>query len=195
LKIRKESIIKRREDWAIVLDVYEAEKSSIHKRLKGRIAQMIGDRFFTLLEGLVREDVLIGELERVYIGAGPRDKIAAILRKIKIEDLTSIAKTSLEKAVEIAIKTNEDLWVKFFNESGPITRKLHSLELLPGIGKKKMWKIIQERERKKFESFKDIIERVGIDPVKAITRRVLDELSGEDKYRLFTGQEREIYGL
>ena len=195
MKIRKESIIKRREDWAIVLDVYEAEKSSIHKRLKGRIAQMIGDRFFTLLEGLVREDVLIGELERVYIGAGPRDKIAAILRKIKIEDLTSIAKTSLEKAVEIAIKTNEDLWVKFFNESGPITRKLHSLELLPGIGKKKMWKIIQERERKKFESFKDIIERVGIDPVKAITRRVLDELSGEDKYRLFTGQEREIYGL
>ena len=195
MKVRKESIVKRREDWAIVLDVYEAEKSSIHKRLKGKIAQMIGDRFFTLLEGLVRENVLIGELERVYIGAGPRDKIAAILRKIKIEDLTSIAKTSLEKAVEIAIKTNEDLWVKFFNESGPITRKLHSLELLPGIGKKKMWKIIQERERKKFESFKDIIERVGIDPVKAITRRVLDELSGEDKYKLFTGQEREIYGL
>ena len=195
MKVRKESIVKRREDWAIVLDVYEAEKSSIHKRLKGKIAQMIGDRFFTLLEGLVRENVLIGELERVYIGAGPRDKIAAILRKIKVEDLTSIAKTSLEKAVEIAIKTNEDLWVKFFNESGPITRKLHSLELLPGIGKKKMWKIIQERERKKFESFKDIIERVGIDPVKAITRRVLDELSGEDKYKLFTGQEREIYGL
>ena len=195
MKIRKESITRRREDWAIVLDVYEAEKSPVHKRLKGRIAQMIGDRFFTLLEGLVKGDALIGELERVYIGAGPRDKIAAILRKIKIEDLTSIAKASLEKAVEIAIKTNEDLWVKFFNESGPITRKLHSLELLPGIGKKKMWKIIQERERKKFESFKDIMERVGIDPVKAITRRVLDELSGEDKYKLFTGQEREVYGL
>jgi len=195
LKIRREDIARRREEWAIVLDVYEAEKSSFHRRLKGKVAQMVGDRFFTLLEGLVREDAPIGELERVYIGAGPRDKIAAILRKIRVEDLTSVARASLEKAIEIAIKTNEEIWVRFFNESGPITRKLHSLELLPGIGKKKMWKIIQERERRKFESFKDIVERAGIDPVKVITKRVLDELFGEDKYRLFTGQEREMYGL
>lgn len=185
MKFYREEFLKKREDWGVVLDVFEAEKSPIHRRLKGKIAQIMGDKYFTLLEGLVRNDAEIGELERVYIGPGPRDKIAAILRRIKIEDLTSIAKASIEKAVEKAVKSNEERWVRFFNESGPITRKLHSLELLPGIGKKKMWKIIQEREKRAFISFDDVSQRVGIDPVKVITKRILDELSGTEKYKVF----------
>jgi len=63
---------------------------------------------------------------------------------------------------------------------------MHALELLPGIGKKSMWHIIDTREKKPFESFSDIQARAGIpDPVKTIVRRIVEEVTGESKYRLF----------
>ena len=190
LKFYKEEVLKKKEDWGIVLDVFEAEKSAFHRRFTGKIAQVIGDRYFTLLEGIVRNDVTLSELERVYIGPGPRDKVSVIIRRIKMGDLTSIARASIEKAVEKSVRENEERWVDFFNNAGPLTRKLHSLELLPGIGKKKMWKILQEREKKRFESFREIERRTGIDPIKVVARRILDELSGVEKYELFACSQR-----
>jgi putative nucleotide binding protein len=63
---------------------------------------------------------------------------------------------------------------------------MHALELLPGIGKKSMWQIIDTRENKPFDSFTDIQSRTGIsDPTKIIVRRIIEELTGESKYRLF----------
>jgi putative nucleotide binding protein len=64
---------------------------------------------------------------------------------------------------------------------------MHALELIPGIGKKYMWQIINERERKPFESFADLQTRASVpNPTKLIAKRVLEELEGESKYRLFT---------
>ena len=34
------------------------------------------------------------------------------------------------------------------------------LHLLPGIGKKLMWEVLTEREKKPFESFADISQRI-----------------------------------
>jgi putative nucleotide binding protein len=50
-----------------------------------------------------------------------------------------------------------------------------------------MWQVINERERKPFESFDDLQKRTELpNPVKLITKRVLEELEGDSKYRLFT---------
>jgi putative nucleotide binding protein len=50
-----------------------------------------------------------------------------------------------------------------------------------------MWQIVNAREKKQFTSFKDIQERTNTsDPVKVLAKRIVDELSGEGKYRLFT---------
>ncbi|MEM1989229.1 MAG: DUF655 domain-containing protein, partial [Candidatus Bathyarchaeia archaeon] len=78
--------------------------------------------------------------------------------------------------------------VNFFNTSKPVTPRMHSLELIPGIGKKYMWKIIEERGKKPFESFQDLQRRTGVpNPVKLIVKRIIEELSSSDcKYRLFT---------
>ena len=63
------------------------------------------------------------------------------------------------------------------------------LELLPGIGKKLMWGIIEEKKKGKFTDFKNLVDRVkGLHaPEKLIAHRVMDELK-EDiiKYRVFT---------
>ena len=64
---------------------------------------------------------------------------------------------------------------------------MHSLEFIPGIGKKYMWQIIDERERNPFKSFVDLQKRTNIpNPVKLVAKRILEELSEESKYRFFT---------
>jgi len=186
---------RRKENYAYVLDVYEADTSFTHRRLRGTIAQLLGEEYFTLLESLVKPGAEVKSLDRVYIGPGPRNKISAILRKIEMDDLTPIAKAELERAVEKNILLNEGKWVAFINRMGPLTKKLHSLELLPGVGKKTMWEIIQEREKKPFESFRDISERTGLDIVKLIAKRVVEEMEGGQKYYIFIPPPEEEMGF
>jgi putative nucleotide binding protein len=50
-----------------------------------------------------------------------------------------------------------------------------------------MWQVINEREKRPFESYEDLQRRTELpNPVKLVTKRVLEELSGDSKYRLFT---------
>ena len=49
-----------------------------------------------------------------------------------------------------------------------------------------MFQIIEKRERMPFKSYDDIRKRVNVsDPVKLITRRIVLELKGNEKYTLF----------
>jgi len=120
-----------------------------------------------------------------------KKKVAGWAR-VNYDDLTSIAKSELEKVVEGLVNEKEKDFVNFFNRASPITTRLHSLELLPGIGKKHMWEIIEQR-RKPFESYEDIKKRVPLmpDPSKSIKERILKELRGGEKYYLFVFPPRK----
>ena len=183
------------EDYAIILDYlplgYVKEGSPSFKRKPA--AQAIGTEEFTLLELTPKEKVNLDIHEKVYIGAGKRDKIARVNGRLKFDKLTSTAKIELNYVIEEIIKAHEDKYVQFFNEAGSVSTRLHQIELLPGIGKKHMWDILKARKEKEFESFKDIKERVPMlaDPVKLVSKRILLELEGaggkgKRKYILFT---------
>ena len=77
--------------------------------------------------------------------------------------------------------------VEFFNKAQPLTMRMHQLELLPGLGKKHMWEILEARKDKDFESYEDIKKRVKLmpDPEKAIIRRIQAEIEGKEKHRIF----------
>ena len=77
--------------------------------------------------------------------------------------------------------------MEFFNKAGSLNTRMHQLELLPGIGKRHMLTIVNARDEKLFDSFKDIRERVKLlpDPEKAVMRRILLELGGTEKHYLF----------
>ena len=110
-----------------------------------------------------------------------------VIGRVDFNDLTATAKSELENVLEKLILDQESRFIKFFNTSSAITPRMHSLELLPGIGKKLMWTIIEKRERKPFSSFEDFRERTRItDPIKTLAKRISEELSGESKYTLFT---------
>ena len=81
---------------------------------------------------------------------------------------------------------NESKFVEYLNNARPLTPRIHALELIPGIGKTYMKMILEEREKKKFESYKDLRERVGFkDPIKHISERIMDEITGESRMNLF----------
>jgi putative nucleotide binding protein len=121
------------------------------------------------------------------MGEGKRDKIHHIVGRIPYDKLTQTARVSLEQYVEQTVSQKEAKFVEFFNKAQPINTRSHQIELIPGVGKKHMWEILEERKDKPFESFADIKERVKLmpDPKKAVIKRVMMEIRGEDKYRIF----------
>lgn len=184
------------EEYAIILDYlplgYVKEGIPSYKRKP--VVQAIGKEEFTLLELIPKENTSLDIHEEVYIGSGKRDQISRVNRRLRYDDLTATAKVELNYVIEEIIKSREDKFIGFFNNAGPISTRLHQLELLPGIGKKHMWDIIKARQEKPFESFDDIKKRVTMlsDPVKLLSKRVLMELEdtgdrkGKRKYVLFT---------
>lgn len=178
----------RKEEYAIVLDFLQHGKPFSGSNTP--IAQVIGEDYFTLLELVPKQAVFLKAGDKVYVGADKRDKIHHIRGRINYYDLTNTAKKVLEDVVSKKIKEAEQRFIAFFNTTGSISTRLHSLELLPGVGKKHMWQLLKAREEKKFESFEDIKERVELipDPEKAIIKRIILELEGHDKYRLFVGR-------
>jgi len=99
----------------------------------------------------------------------------------------------LPYVVEKIVTAREKDFVEWFNKAPPLTTRMHSLELIPGIGKKIMWEILSERKRKPFESFQDIAERIHLmpDPKKAIVKKILSEIQEQDKYYLFASVMRK----
>lgn len=188
LPLRRDKSREQYEEYAYILDYlphgHPLESTPIFKREP--IAQVIGEVYFTLLEVVPKPGVFLVPGERVFIGRGERDKIARVRKRISYNDLTIAARDELPDIIEKIVSKYEHRFVDFFNTSSSITTRLHSLQLLPGIGRKLLWTILDERKKKPFESFEDIKRRTKIpDPKKLIVKRILMELSGEDKYRLF----------
>jgi putative nucleotide binding protein len=131
--------------------------------------------------------LILKPYDRVYVGKESREQVTYIMGRIGFEELTSSAKLELPMVIERIVLNREQWFINFFNTAQAITPRMHALELIPGIGKKYMWQIINERERNPFKSFDDLQQRASIpSPAKLVTKRVLEELSGESKYRLFT---------
>ncbi len=178
-----------KEDYAIVLDFlpngYPLEKQVGYKKVP--IVQAIGKSNFILLELVPKKDVHVKSGDEVYVGNGKRDQIHHINGKIPIKRLTATANGELEYVVRALIQKNEEKFITFFNESTPLSMRMHQLELLPGLGKKHMWEIVEERQGKPFTSFEDLKQRVKLipDPQKLILKRILKELDGNEKHHLF----------
>ncbi|MDI6798672.1 MAG: DUF655 domain-containing protein [Candidatus Aenigmarchaeota archaeon] len=176
-----------KDDYVIVLDFLPHGKASDRKAEP--LVQVLGEKFFNLLEVVIRDDTEVKPKERIYIGGEKRDKVKYIRGRISYRDLTSFAKSELEEILIELMSKEEKKFVNVFNIAGPMSTRMHTLELLPGIGKKHLWDIIRERKKKPFESFKDLQERVEMlpDPRKMIIKRILKELEGKDRHRLFVG--------
>lgn len=174
------------EEYAYVLDFIQRGKSTTVRAREGIIIQAIGEEHLTLLELLGIQNMSFEVGERLYIGREGRDKVFSVLGRLEYKDISQSAKNELTNIIEKIVIANEKRFVDYINMAPPITPRIHALELIPGIGKTYMMTIIKERDKKKFESFADIQERVGLrDPAKLIAKRIIDEIAGEERRNLF----------
>jgi len=183
---------KRYEEYAYVLDFLPHGRPGFRPAGRagyraGALIQCIGEDFFTLLEALVKEGLVLKPNDRVYVGKEAREEVTYIIGRIGFDELTAAAKAELPSVITRIVLNREQWFVNFFNTARAITPRMHALELVPGIGKKYMWQVINEREKRPFESFEDLQKRTELpNPVKLIAKRVMEELEGQSKYRLFT---------
>jgi len=176
-----------KEEYAIVLD-YLPYGYPLEKKMMP-IAQAIGIKNFTLLQLIPRRGIKLDVNEKVYIGEGKRDKIYYIQGRLPENKLTETAKEQLQSFINKQISENEKRFIDFFNTAEAINTRLHQFELLPGFGKKHTTAILGERNKKLFESLEDLKKRVTNlpDPRKAIEKRLVEEITGKEKYFLFIG--------
>ena len=174
-----------KEDYMIVLDYLPLGKPNDPRGTP--LVQGVGTQYFTLLEAVPKPGANLILLDKVFIGKGERDKIQVIKGRISYEELTSLARDNLPLAIRKIVEEQKDRFLNFFNKATPITIRLHSLELLPGIGKKQLIKILDEREKEPFKSFEDLKKRAKLlgDPVDMIVNRIIQEIKGGCKYYLF----------
>ena len=177
-----------REENAIVLDHLEHGYPFEQATVKTPIVQALGQDHLTLLELIPKKGIILQPMHKVYIGEGKREEIHHIKGKIAAEKLTATASSTLMEAVEEVVTTQEARFVEFFNKAQPLSMRMHQLELLPGVGKKHMWEVLNARKEKPFINFEDIKERVKLlpNPKQLIIKRIISEIEGKEKYRIFS---------
>ena len=160
-----------KDEYVLVLDFLPRGHS--HSRKAEPVAQVIGEKFLSLLEVAIKDGIEVKTGERIYVGEMERKKVKYIKGRMKYDELTGYAKKELEYILDKIIENNEGKFVDFFNNAKPVSTRLHSLELLQGIGKKHMWAIIKGRRQKKFESFEELKKRIEMlpDPKRMIKNR------------------------
>ncbi|MFO7797677.1 MAG: DUF655 domain-containing protein [Promethearchaeati archaeon] len=191
---KKKQFIKRERD-VIILDLLPHGHVGDEKPSWARapLAQVLTFPDFVLYEVKYNRDSEIKVQEKdTYENFRNNKKLGEVLRKIDYDDLTNTSKALIQPIIEKEVVNYEDLFIRFFNNSTSITPRLHSLKLIPGIGQKHMWEILEARDRQEFVTFQDISDRTSIsNPGKQIALRIIKELQREGiKYYLFSKTKR-----
>jgi putative nucleotide binding protein len=181
------------EDHARILDFLPQGHPDQSKFHREPLAYALGEDEFKLFELTPKEDANLGIGQRVYIGkdVALRAEILHVKRRVSYDELTTAAQSEIPYVVGEIVKEKEKRFVDFFNSAQAITTRFHMLELLPGLGKKTMWAILEERKKGPFTSFKDLETRVGAvhHPEKLIAKRIEMETSDPtQKYHLFVAR-------
>ncbi len=184
-----------KEEYAWILDYLPYGDSSDNRPVyqKKPSIQGIGEKYFVLVEMVPTEGGAIQIGERVCIGNKERNVIDHVKRRLEYGSLTRGAQSELIYVLEKIVLNDETRFIKFINAAYPISTRQHMLELLPGIGKKLMWAILEERKAGNFKSFEDLTQRVkGVHrPETIFAHQIENELMNNVRYRLFTTKPPE----
>lgn len=179
------------EDYVFVLDFLPNGRADLPAHRREPTAYGVGDTQFTLLELIPKPGAALQIGERLYIGKDveKRAKVAKVKGRIEYAQLSATSHGELPYVLLKMVQGQEPRFVKFFNDAPPITTRYHSLELLPGLGKKTMAGVLDERKKAPFATFDELKTRVAAvhAPDKLIAHRIELELSDpHQKYHIFT---------
>jgi len=177
------------ERFVYILDFLPNGRQTERGFLREPLALGIGETELKLLEIVPRPGATLAVGSRLELpGPGAEaSPVDHVRRRLLFNELSPAARAELPAALERIVIADAPRYLRFFNEAPAVSRRFHLLELLPGIGKKTMQAIVDERKRAPFTSFEELERRVHLKaPERLIVGRIEAELSGvDDKYRLF----------
>lgn len=179
----------------IVIEIYEdflpaGVKSGDSFRKRYQVITVVGTEKFSILRCYLKN-----QLNTVAMGDNidleEMKNNFQLVKKLKASEWSTTLKSEIEDAISKIVQSDEVKYVDFFNNAHLITTKLHQLKLLPGVGEKRLVQVLKIRDQQPFISYDDIQERLSLDPVELITKRIIEELETEQKYILFTKKYEE----
>ena len=177
---------KRYEEFARVISVNRRGRAVTSRGRDGTIVTAIGENRFTLLEMLGAEGAVFEIGERICVDREQETKVTLVLGKVRYERLSDQARGQIRDTIEQIVDEYEDRFVEYYNKADHLTTKVHALDQFPGIGRAYTRTILEERARRKFDSFEDIAERTGLDdPRWCIVQRIDEEVTGKTRTCLF----------
>jgi len=176
------------EEYAYILDYLPQGAPTSGFGKKEPVCYALGEEEFKLFELIVKPNATVTIGTKTFIGKDSddrkRDVIDHVKRRIKFEELTSNAISELEFAVTDIVMNNQEKYIRFFNEAEAISMRKHLLEELPGLGKKYLTVILDERKKSLFKDFADLAQRTSIKmPEKLIVARILLEIEDSERKR------------
>jgi putative nucleotide binding protein len=172
---------------AIILDFYPQGKSFSRRSSEdyNPLAITVTTEWFRFFDVILVPGTIFSVNDHIKLTN--KNKRILKLKELQFNQLSSSALENLPHTIKEIVRTNESRFISFLNQAHPLTTQMHQLQLLPGIGHKRMWKVLETRKSRPFTSFSDFTERTGIsDPGTMFHNRILIELEESPKYRLFT---------
>ncbi len=177
------------ESYARILDYLPNGRQTERGFHREPLALALGEDELKLLEIVPKPGAPLATGQRIPLVPGPGVAVPIdhVRRRLAYDELTVTARTELTNALEAVVRESPARYLRVFNDAPAVSRRFHLLELLPGIGKKTMQQIVDERRRAPFASFADLESRLHLkSPERLVVARIEQELSGaDDKYRLF----------
>ena len=169
------------EEYAYILDYLAQGLPTGGFAKREPLCYAIGDEEFKLFEIVPKANATINIGERAYIGkeAAMRTQVDHIKRRVGFGELTSVAKAEIDFVILNIVMSDQPRFIRFYNEAEAISLRMHMLEELPGLGKKTLMAVLDERKKNRFKDFVDLAVRVPLlkGPEKLIVKRIVQELS------------------
>jgi len=169
------------EEYAYILDYWAQGLPTGGFAKRDPLCYAIGDEEFKLFEIVPKANASMNIGDCVYIGkeVNLRTQVDHIKRRVNFDELTVSAKAELDFIILDIVMASQERFMRFYNEAESISLRMHMLEELPGLGKKTLIAILDERKKGKFKDFADLSTRVPLlkGPDKLIVKRIVLELS------------------
>jgi len=169
------------EEYAYILDYLAQGLPTGGFAKREPLCYALGEEEFKLFEIVPKANAKINLGDRVYIGKDTalRLQVDHIKKRVGFEELTSAAKAELEFVILDIVMKSQDRFIRFYNEAEAISLRKHMLEELPGLGKKTLIAVLDERKKGKFKDFGELGARVPLlkGPEKLVVKRIVQELT------------------
>ena len=108
--------------------------------------------------------------ERIVMNNGE-----GIVGMLRFRDLSAPTQSDLPSVLTEIINANPEIFLVFYNRGGPINRKMHMFQLLPGIGPSTAQEMVKKRGSG-WADFTSVSEDCGFDAAAALANRFNVEL-------------------